>query len=281
MPSWSYDLTEQGLRKYLGEKPEYRVIPKRLKHLEVFCTELEKRLQNPPEDQPLAQPLMEVGYSKDSEKRLIDHSNHTSSKWLTNLTHSILHPLYPDKFFLNQFVVFFILQSRIAALAETLITHFAHGYTFDGRGFSTYRPGRSVINAYNFTPDDWEDFLKHTLDHSAPERNYDAYSARRHAEAEQVRRLEETHCRIALMERYWAVQARLRKIEEKEEVVAAADAARAKIILDRGKVLRAAAKRIIRTVGTEPLIEDAELLLEGYRALEEGRWEEYAKRTEA
>lgn len=83
------------------------------------------------------------------------------------------------------------------------------------------------------------------------------------------------------MERYWAVQARLRKIEEKGELVAATDAARAKIILNRGKVLRAAAKRIIRTVGAGLLIEDAELLLEGYCALEEGRWEEYAKKTEA
>ncbi|KAJ9646636.1 hypothetical protein H2201_000723 [Coniosporium apollinis] len=165
----------------------------------------------------------------------------------------------------------------MATLAEILNTHFAHGYTFNGRGFSTYRARRSVKSVYGFTPDDWEGFLEHTLDHGALERNYEAQAARRRARAEQVRRLEETNRGIALMERYLAVQVRLRKIEEKEAVVTAADAAKAKIILDRSKFLRAAAKRIIRIVDAELLIKDAELLLEGYRALEKAGGKKYKR----
>lgn len=281
-PSWEMADTEDGVRRYFTYNAGAHEAVNRPDELEEFCQNLEERLQeHADQDQPFPRLLTEVGYSKQSDRRLKFHREHKSSNWLMNLTQAVLEVLFPDRFYLWQFVVFYIFTPKMAALAEILITHFAHGYTSTGEGFSTYAAGRSVTSVRDFTPAEWDEFLKDTLENTPIQRNYAAQLDLREALIQlgrrEIEKIEEKKRTVAMLKQIWDVRARTKDMEAKIEAAVAKNeaAAVAKTALARDQLLSALGKLFIQDSVIDLLYEEALEIEEAWRAIEEGRRAEY------
>ncbi|KAF1979400.1 hypothetical protein BU23DRAFT_563584 [Bimuria novae-zelandiae CBS 107.79] len=128
----------------------------RAQHALQFCDSLEQRLNDIPagdRDKPLAQPLVEVGYSVRSIDRFKKHAGHESSNYLMNMFEAILEVLsrrpknpFP-KTFLEQHIIYLIWNVEQAEISEMGWTKLVEGYTRNAGGFSHYPAGQSNYSA--------------------------------------------------------------------------------------------------------------------------------------
>ena len=170
--SWPASRSRAGFRRYTDFSPsESQERPKISRHrrqmVRHFVSEMESRIQSEREQGrlyvPFKAPVVEVGYSIDSKKRLREHRNHRSSNYLMNLAEAMFQYLYPDLFPIRQAIIYACYRPMQPWLSEIMFTRIAQGYTYGGRGFSHYPPGFSNGSAYKYTPyKSWEFYLRKT-----------------------------------------------------------------------------------------------------------------------
>ncbi|SMY23222.1 unnamed protein product [Zymoseptoria tritici ST99CH_1A5] len=147
-------------RKYIASKSG-RLSKQKVKNVEEFLLGLRKRLEDIDSslyDQPLECPLVEIGYTYQSRKRLDDYRNHRGSNYIMNLFDATCNTLWPARFKVHQFVIFVCTEPTYAVVAEILFTRICQCYIKNGGGFTYCPPGRSNKSAYNYTSVDWERF---------------------------------------------------------------------------------------------------------------------------
>ncbi|KJX99434.1 hypothetical protein TI39_contig358g00013 [Zymoseptoria brevis] len=148
-------------RKYLTPERSLDMSQQRIKNVESFLEGLRKRIAAidvSERDLPLKCPLVEIGYTHKSEKRLDDHVNHKGSNYIMNLFDAASKVLWPGKYKIHQFVVFLCTQAQQAAVAEILFTRLTQCYMTNGGGFTHYAPGRSNSSARKYNDEGWERF---------------------------------------------------------------------------------------------------------------------------
>ncbi|SMY28090.1 unnamed protein product [Zymoseptoria tritici ST99CH_1A5] len=139
-------------RKYLTPQTSKSISDARKSHVTTFLAGLRKRIEEVDineRDLPLKCPLVEIGYTQDTEARLKAHLNHTNSNYIMNLMDAVANMLWPDRFKIHQFVIFLCTHTEQAVIAEILFTRLTHGYITNGGGFTYYAAGRSNDSARN------------------------------------------------------------------------------------------------------------------------------------
>jgi hypothetical protein len=158
LESYTHDYNFKGQAKV----KVHALVEEHIREILHFCDYLEKRLDNVSRDdwtKPLRYPLVEVGYSNRSIKRLENHSAHIGSNYVMNLMESIAdvihHHLNGDFFCIEQAIIYLIWMPEQAEIAEIGWTKLAEGYTGNGGGFSHYPAGRSNYSAQTTHSTEW------------------------------------------------------------------------------------------------------------------------------
>lgn len=155
-PKSSRNAARQGYRKYLARKPGSPCSRSRIHRLDMFCSKLRKRLLSIPHsdrDQPLKEPLSEMGYSMEVLKRLKRHRDHQNSNFIMNLFEAACERLYPGVFSIKQNIIFLIFDKMHASLSEIALTALGQGYIFNAGGFSFHPAGQNNATANRFSDD--------------------------------------------------------------------------------------------------------------------------------
>lgn len=79
-----------------------------------------------------------------------------------NLFDRALSLEWPQRFSVQQFIIFVCTHASQAVLAEIIFTRLALGYTGNGGGFTHYPPGRSNDSARWYDTDEWESWYEWT-----------------------------------------------------------------------------------------------------------------------
>ena len=157
--SWPMERTRAGVRKYLcSQNMSGQPSLDRIKEVKKFCENLMERLKALPSHKyrvPLAAPLCEIGYSKDSGKRLKAHFAHKSSNYIMCLMEATFEINFPGKYQMFRSVIFPIWCAAHAATSEIILTRICDGYTTNGGGFSHYLAGLSNASALVVGDHDW------------------------------------------------------------------------------------------------------------------------------
>lgn len=120
VPARNTDKNLYAKRKYLSNKKG--ISSARQQNFRTFSSALRKRLsvvRAEVVDKPLRCPLVEIGYTHKSAKRLQEHREHRehrSSNYIMNLVEAILGVLHPSVFQLKQFVIFLCESSEQASV---------------------------------------------------------------------------------------------------------------------------------------------------------------------
>ncbi|KAL9116917.1 MAG: hypothetical protein Q9187_006555, partial [Circinaria calcarea] len=114
--------------------------------------------------QPLANPLVEIGYAKHPVARLAQHKKHSSSNYIMNLVEAACRVRYGLSYGMQQFIIYRIFAARQAAPAEILFTRLAQGYIEDGGGFSHALAGRSNHLALSISALDEQSYHEFVVD---------------------------------------------------------------------------------------------------------------------
>lgn len=108
---------------------------------------------------PLASPVIEIGFSINTNYRLREHRKHQQSNYLMNLAEAMFKHLYPGSFRLQQLVIYACYRPSHPWFSEIILTQLGQGYTDGAGGFSHYPAGRSNGSAYNKTSkSEWDQF---------------------------------------------------------------------------------------------------------------------------
>ena len=236
---WPRNESEAGVRKYLSKAPNGYDFPSkdRVDQVSKFIDNLTARLDSLPATAhhvPLAAPLAEVGYSKNSEKRLKCHFAHLSSNYIMCLAEAVCEILFPGQFRMFQCVIFPIWSASMAVTAEIMLTRLCDGYTNNGGGFSHYLAGRSNDSALGLSEEAWRHLTNQAVKNTPWKSNvalitqrYDDISereTRRYEEItkqiESIRKRKEKLKKIAKLRRKLKAQQEAEKIgpEELEKV---------------------------------------------------------------
>lgn len=198
LQSWPESKSLEGFRRYTDfgrsatERPRFnRYRRQMVRH---FVSEMESRIQSEREQDrlriPFKAPVVEIGYSIDSEKRLREHRNHRSSNYLMNLAEAMFQYLYPDLFPIRQAIIYACYRPMQPWLGEIMFTQIAQAYTHGGRGFSHYPPGLSNGSAHSHIPNrSWDHYLRETR----ADTGFQARMAQLNKETAEVNRKKEEH----------------------------------------------------------------------------------------
>ena len=121
------------------------------------------RIQHYPPNVPLQRPLSEVGWARNLQERLDQHTKHQSSNYLMNMTESICRVKYKD-YGIRQYGIFRIFETEHAMLGEILCSRIAQAYTSHGGGFSHHSAGISTPGAYKLGEDVYRNYRIETYD---------------------------------------------------------------------------------------------------------------------
>jgi hypothetical protein len=149
---------------------------------QLYCL-LERLSSIPAEDgdEPLEIPLGEVGYAGHATERLKQHAKHTtSSNYLMNLWEAVCKVLYgqdvlQSSFRIHQYVIFTCYIPSHAILGETFFTRLAHGYIYNGGGFSHYHAGLSneSVKDSEKVKWDWDGLCSYAVIKTCFDQNWD------------------------------------------------------------------------------------------------------------
>jgi hypothetical protein len=128
-----------GDRKYVKSKIHKA-------NITVWLAATRARLNGCPADEPLARPLCEVGYATKPGERLEQHSKHSSSNYIMNLTEAVCKTMF-KQYSMAQFVLFHLFHPVHAMIGEIICTRLSLGYISHGGGFSHHPAGESVAGA--------------------------------------------------------------------------------------------------------------------------------------
>ncbi|KAJ9640284.1 hypothetical protein H2199_005823 [Coniosporium tulheliwenetii] len=139
-PTWSKRTSEKGGRYYLatgsqGSTP-YAPSSVRTSKLLTFCESLKRRIDQVPKSKwhlpLLGHPLSEVGYAKNAASRLQQHRNHASSNWLMCLIEALSEAQFQRRYWMHQYVVYYIWHPTQAIIGEVLFSKICRSYIEDG-----------------------------------------------------------------------------------------------------------------------------------------------------
>lgn len=165
-PLWPRDLAGKGLRRYMDwrtyiEKGSHELNGSRRQWVKFFVAELEGRCAGQIKHGPLSVGICNIGFSNNIDKRLWQHRHHESSNYLMNLTEAIFEFLYPQMFYIQQYVIYNCFQPVQTWMAGIVFTQLAQGYVEGGGGFSHEPAGRSNGSSFQaLTEEQWE-ILEH------------------------------------------------------------------------------------------------------------------------
>ena len=160
-------------------------------------------LSTPAEDRhlPLAGWVPELGYTHATENRLRQHKSHQSSNYIMNLFDCALSLEWPQRFSVQQFIIFVCTHPTEAVMAEILFTRLALGYTGNGGGFTHYPPGLSNDSARWYHTEEWESWYEWTAKVCLIEENekkeVELWEANAKERAEMIAKIEENERFIA------------------------------------------------------------------------------------
>ena len=96
-----------------------------------------------PTNAPMLHAVTKVGYATSPRSRFIAHLEHRSSNYLMNLAEAVFQLLYPNRFELQQHVLFNCWSSAQCWYSEVIFTHLGQAYTTGGCGFNYHEAGGS------------------------------------------------------------------------------------------------------------------------------------------
>lgn len=175
----SFAKTKQKKKQQIGLKvPEWRYCKAHVIQTKAFVRALRERLDSidpADQDKPLQFPLVEVGYAKESIKRLSTHKSHCNSNYIMNLMDALFTLWGPTigtgknerpKYRIEQEVIALIWKVDQAEVSEIGLTKLAEGYIHNAGGFSHFPAGLSNDSAHRLRPKVWsaaqEWVLRHT-----------------------------------------------------------------------------------------------------------------------
>ena len=171
---WLPQKAERGLRRYTDWKPSSKngnsgPCWERRQMIRFFVHEMKGRIQvekaKGRRHTPFSAPVIEIGFSINSHKRLWEHRHHQNSNYLMNLAEGVFKYLFSEMFRLQQRIIFGCFRSLQDWHAEIVLTQIGQGYTQGGRGFSHYPAGLSNNSAWMRTPQErWAFFQAQTLE---------------------------------------------------------------------------------------------------------------------
>ncbi|KAK4556775.1 hypothetical protein LTR86_006346 [Recurvomyces mirabilis] len=171
-----------------------------------FCAHLEERLATvSPElrDEPLAVPLVEIGYSHNVDKRLVEGLEHKGSNRIMGLFDCIVGLLHVQRFRIQQFVIYACVDPDGAALAQLLFTRLNEGYIGNVGGFSYYAAGINGPSASTHDVVHWGEAIEWSLKHMRVEQTHTEERARRTSAAIDVaRRAKEARDKLRQLKRH-------------------------------------------------------------------------------
>ena len=137
-----------------------------------FVHEMKGRIQvekaNGRRHTPFSAPVIEVGFSINSHRRLWEHRHHRNSNYLMNLAEAVFKYLFSEMFRLQQRIIFGCFRSLQDWHAEIVLTQIGQGYTQGGRGFSHYPAGLSNNSGWLRTPQErWAVFQAQILERTS------------------------------------------------------------------------------------------------------------------
>ena len=159
---------KQKKKQQTGPKvAEWRYCKAHVIQTKAFIRALRQRLASidPADlDKPLQFPLVEVGYAKESIKRLSAHKSHRNSNYIMNLMDALFTLWGPKigsgqserpKYKIEQEVIALIWKVDQAEVSEIGLTKLAEGYIHNAGGFSHFPAGLSNDSAHRLRPKIW------------------------------------------------------------------------------------------------------------------------------
>lgn len=155
--SWRRYQSRDGFRRYMDwrnivNKNIRERCQKRRRIFRDFLNRLMERLADAEKAGlmfcPLADEIVEIGFTINPKKRLAEHECHRNSNYPMNLMQALLKHIYPETFKLCQHILYPCWRPAQCFLGEIVFTQLADGYTINGGGFSHYPAGRSNSEAY-------------------------------------------------------------------------------------------------------------------------------------
>ena len=172
---WPEVLAQDGLRRYtewrswVEAHDKHPCYPRR-NNIDYFVDQMRVRLETETRlrgsNTPLIAPVVEIGFTIDSKRRLRDHRRHRNSNYIMNLAQATFEYAYPGMFRLQQRIIYACWRSLHPWFSEIYLTQIGQGYTQGAGGFSHYPAGRSNGSAYRETSDeDWIKYRNEALRH--------------------------------------------------------------------------------------------------------------------
>jgi hypothetical protein len=128
-----------GDRKYVNSKTHQA-------NITAWLAATRARLNGCPAEEPLARPLCEIGYARKLGEGLEQHSKHSSSNYVMNLTEAVCKTMF-KQYTMAQYVLFHLCNPVHAMIGEVICTRVSLGYISHGGGFSHHPAGESVAGA--------------------------------------------------------------------------------------------------------------------------------------
>ena len=158
---WPPSLAKEGLRRYTewrsymkdngNRKPSTPHRDMVGHFVKEMTTRIKDDLQSGRGHIPLAAPVIEIGFTINTGRRLREHRTHLHSNYLMNLAEAMFKHLYPSTFRLQQLVIYACWSPSQPWFSEIILTQLGQGYTDCAGGFSHYPAGRSNGSAYTKT----------------------------------------------------------------------------------------------------------------------------------
>lgn len=174
---------KKGFREYLPNDDARE-------NLRVFLDALKEFLAGEPQNEPLNQPLREVGYTDSTDRRVDQHQRHSGSNYLMDLFEAIAKKLKMP--YENQWVTLSIcFEKEHGVVGEVIWSLLAQSYYETGRGFNHQRAGESNSSVWTNKNIDWMGIAEWTLENTPFVENREAERTRRKKMEEKARELRE------------------------------------------------------------------------------------------
>ena len=105
---------------------------------------------------PFSAPVIDIGFSVDADRTLSEYRRHQSSDYLLCLAEACFKYEYPNRFRLQQSIIYDCFRHSQPLLGETVLNQVAQGYALDAQGFCHTMVDEPDIESHDKTDDiDW------------------------------------------------------------------------------------------------------------------------------